>query len=183
MWSTAPIEAANAQYWHSYWQRASVSLPAQPNIERFWYVANYMLGSVSRPAPKRFGGSTFPNLWGPWITDGFKGAPGGGCGWCSACVSDYNAESVLYGAFASNKLEQVTSYEDLVTAFLPAARAGALSTARFAAAHSPNRNASLAQCVEDAPNAIHFPCGIAPFGMPSGGNGPSPVRNPHPILT
>ena len=25
-----------------------------------------------------------------------------------------------------------------------------------------------------APNAMHFPCGIGPFGMPSGGNGPSP---------
>ena len=64
--------------------------------------------------------------------------------------------------------------KDLVTAFLPAARAGALSTARFAAAHFAHRNASLAQCVESSPNAIHFPCGIAPFGMPSGGNGPSP---------
>ena len=81
----------------------------------------------------------------------------------------------FYGAFSSNKLPQLSSYVDLVTAFLPAARTGAVATARLAASQFPNRNQTLLQCVLDAPNAIHFPCGIGPFGMPSSGNGPSPA--------
>ena len=166
-------EAANGEYWEGYWGTASVSLPAHPSIERFWFVANALLSSASRPAPKRFGGSANPNLWGPWITDDPKEAAG--CGWCTAFVTDYNTEALLYGAFSSNKLPQLSSYVDLVTAFLPAARTGAVATARLAASQFPNRNQTLLQCVLDAPNAIHFPCGIGPFGMPSSGNGPSPA--------
>ena len=135
-----------------------------------------MLSSASRPAPPRFGGSTFPNLWGPWITFDpvkFKADPAGGCGWCSAYVTDYNAEALVFGAFSSNKLEQLDSYIQLVTAFLPEARKGAIATARLASTF-PGRNASLLQCVLAAPDALHFPAGLAPFGMPSGGNGPSP---------
>ena len=63
--SVENCRAANTAYWKQYWGRASISLPAQPIIERFWFVSNYMLSSASRPAPRRFGGSTFPNLWGP----------------------------------------------------------------------------------------------------------------------
>ena len=66
------------------------------------------------------------------------------------------------------------SYTDLISAFLPTARAGAVATAQWAAQHFPGRNASLLQCVQNATQAIHFPSGLGPFGMPSGGNGPSP---------
>ena len=174
--SVAEAEQSNQEFWREYWGRASVSLPEQPVIERFWYVANYMLGCASRPAlgsnPERFGGSTFPNLWGPWNTDPFPGDPTGGCGWCSAYVSDYNAEALLFGAFSSNKLEQLQSYEHLVTAFLPAARQGAIDTARYAVGHYFT-NQSLLKCVLNS-NALHFPAGIAPFGQVSGGNGGSP---------
>jgi hypothetical protein len=171
--SANAIARANEAYWEHYWQRASVSLPSHPLIERTWFVGNYMLSSASRPAvSSAFGGSNFPNLWGPWSTEGFKGAQE--CGWCSAFVSDYNAEALQYGAFSSNKLEQLQSYVDLVTAFLPEARRGAINTARVASSF-PGRNASLLQCMLDAPNAVHFPCGLGPFGKPSGGNGPSPA--------
>ena len=166
-------EGANQEYWTEYWSTASISLPAQPEIERFWFVANALLSSASRPAPTRFGGSTMPNLWGPWITDDPKHIQS--CGWCNAFVTDYNTEALLYGAFSSNKLPQLSSYVDLITAFLPAARMGAVATARLAATQFAGRNESLLQCVLDAPQAIHFPCGIGPFGMPSSGNGPSPA--------
>lgn len=123
-------------------------------------------------------GIAFPNLWGPWISFDpaqFPADVAGGCGWCSAYVTDYNAEALVFGAFSSNKLEQLDSYIQLVTAYSTggAARRGAISTARLASTF-PGRNASLLQCVLDAPDAIHFPAGLAPFGMPSGGNGPSP---------
>ena len=62
------MDEANTAYWEQYWGKASVPLPSHPTIERFWYVANYMLSSINRPAPARFGGSTFPNLWGTSIT-------------------------------------------------------------------------------------------------------------------
>eukprot|EP01052_Picozoa_sp_SAG31_P064689 SAG31_NODE_23528_length_502_cov_1.009926_1_plen_160_part_10 len=93
-------------------------------------------------------GSTFPNLWGPWISfnpQTFKSDPAGGCGWCSAYVTDYNAEALVFGAFSSNKLEQLDSYIQLVTAFVPEARKGAIALARLASTF-PGRNASLLQC-------------------------------------
>lgn len=77
------VEVDNDAYWQAYWSQASVSLPKQPRIEQFWYAANHMMSSTSRPAPARFQGSTFPNLWGPWITE----LPGGACKWCSAYVT------------------------------------------------------------------------------------------------
>ena len=46
------------------------------------------------------------------MTDGFKDT--GGCGWCDAFVTDYNAEALLFGAPSSNRLEQMESYVDLV---------------------------------------------------------------------
>eukprot|EP01045_Picozoa_sp_COSAG04_P017042 COSAG04_NODE_1478_length_6574_cov_5.073359_2_plen_577_part_00 len=169
------VDAANSAYWRKYWGRASVSLPAQPNLERWWYVSAYMLSSVTRPSPSHFGGSSFPTLWGPWATDGWKpDAWGQSVPWGGSYIIDYNTEAVLYGACSSNQLEQLSAYEDLVTNFLPAARRGALSTAAWAAAQFASRNASLLQCVQQSSAAIHFPCGIGPFGMPSGGNGPSP---------
>jgi hypothetical protein len=171
--SVADAESSNQAYWRSYWATSSISLPGQPEIERAWYVLNYMLACASRSAPSRFGGSTFPNLWGPWNTDYFPGDPSGGCGWCSAYVTDYNAEALTYGAFSSNKLEQLESYEQLVTAYMPAARQGAIETARFASEHY-FKNHSLLQCVLESGDALHFPVGIGPFGQPSGGNGPSP---------
>lgn len=172
--SVAEAETSNQMFWQQYWDTASIALPEQPAIEQFWYVANYMLGVASRPGhnPERFAGSNFPNLWGPWNTEPFPGDPTGGCGWCSAYVTDYNAEALLFGAFSSNKLEQLQSYEQLVTAFLPAARQGAIDTARFAVDHYFT-NQSLLQCVKDS-SALHFPAGIAPFGQVSGGNGGSP---------
>ena len=65
------------------------------------------------------------------------------------------------------------------------------SDADSTSTHWHRRNSSLSQCVRASPAAIHFPCGLGPFGMPSGGNGPSPagdwdlrwcgmVRFPHP---
>jgi hypothetical protein len=169
------VATANTAYWRAYWGRASVSLPSQPNLERFWYVAQYMLSSVTRPSPARYGGSSFPGLWGPWATAGWRPDPWGeSIPWGGAYIIDYNTEGVLYGASSSNKLEQLSSYQDLITAFLPTARTGALATAKWASANFANRNASLLKCVEDSPNALHFPCGIAPFGIPSGDNGPSP---------
>eukprot|EP01051_Picozoa_sp_SAG22_P037968 SAG22_NODE_19230_length_277_cov_0.573034_1_plen_34_part_10 len=30
-------------------------------------------------------------------------------GWCGAFVTDYNTEALLYGAFSSNKLQQLSS--------------------------------------------------------------------------
>ena len=173
--STAAVTAANDEYWQSYWERSSISLPSQPNLERFWYVAQYMLSSVTRPRPKKYGGSSFPGLWGPWGTYGWRPDPyGQSIPWGGSYIIDYNTEAVLYGAFSSNKLEQLASYQDLIVAFLPTARKGALDTAAWASANFRGRNASLLECVRDSPEALHFPCGIGPFGHVSGGNGPSP---------
>ena len=55
------------------------------------------------------------------------------------------------------------------------AKLGAVATAKMASERfAGHKNSSVLECVLASPNAMHFPCGIGPFGMPSGGNGPSP---------
>ena len=173
----------NAAYWQEYWARSSISLPAQPWIERFWYISQFYSSVAYRPQlnyHSAMKGASLPANWGPWTTSD-------DASWNSAFVTDYNAESPLYGVFSSNRAEMADGYFDTVEAFLPNARKGAQDTAewvdRFANKtqwnlssfwnHVPADN--LSKCMRASPSALHFPCGIGPLGHTSGGNGPSPL--------
>ena len=51
--------AQAAAYWHAFWARSSVTLPAQwATVERYWYGAQYLLGMSSRR------GRVAPAIWG-----------------------------------------------------------------------------------------------------------------------
>ena len=42
------IVAASRRFWADYWNKSTISLPTQPEVERYWYSAQYILGSSSR---------------------------------------------------------------------------------------------------------------------------------------
>jgi hypothetical protein len=55
------IEQSTTQFWARYWN-TSLSLPTQLDVERYWYAAQYILGSSSRA------GRATNGIWGIWVT-------------------------------------------------------------------------------------------------------------------
>ena len=58
----AAIKSEAASFWAAFWARSSVSLPSQPELERFWFCSQYLMGTASRA------GRVAPGLWGPFVT-------------------------------------------------------------------------------------------------------------------
>ena len=46
--SIAAMQQAHVDWWSQYWSRSSISLPTQPEVERFWYSSQYTIGSSVR---------------------------------------------------------------------------------------------------------------------------------------
>lgn len=46
--SIAGMQKAHIDWWLQYWSRSSISLPTQPEVERFWYSSQYTIGSSVR---------------------------------------------------------------------------------------------------------------------------------------
>ena len=57
------LEAANAEWWADFWGSASVAIPGDRTLERFYYAHSYLIGSASRAD------RLAPGLWGPWVHD------------------------------------------------------------------------------------------------------------------
>ena len=70
----AALSAQAKKFWSSFWSKSSVSLPTRPELERFWFSAQYLMGMASRL------GRVAPGLWGPWVS---TDAPA----WCGGCKS------------------------------------------------------------------------------------------------
>jgi hypothetical protein len=183
----ADIERRNSDVWAEWWGRSSVSLPAQPRLEEFWYVAQYMLFATSRdvgsPTVRRYG-AAMGGLYGPWISSDDSD-------WAAVSNGpiDYNMQGPRLGALSSNRADALLSYMATVEAFVRNhGRTGALDTAWFVDNRDSERNAAVAaagasagpgrnltQCVLDSPAAVHLPCGLGPRGHLSGGLGNSPL--------
>ena len=70
----AALSAQATKFWSSFWSKSSVSLPTRPELERFWFSAQYLMGMASRAV------RIAPGLWGPWVS---TDAPA----WCGGCKS------------------------------------------------------------------------------------------------
>jgi alpha-L-fucosidase 2 len=86
------------QWWASYWNRASVSVP-NPVIERQWYLETYKFGAAARP-------DTPPiTLQGPWTADDMKIPP-----WKGDYHHDLNTQLSYWPAYSGNRLEGAWGY-------------------------------------------------------------------------
>lgn len=139
----AAIAVASTSWWETFWSKSAISLPDEPQIEALWYGAQYILAcsaSVDALVPP-------PGLYGPWVTSDEPG-------WHGDYTLDYNYESTFYGAFSSNHPEQTASYFPPVTSWMSAA--ASLAQTEASAGH-----------VECPPNALHYACHLAPWGLQS----------------
>jgi hypothetical protein len=57
----AILRTSHDQFWEALWSNSSLSLPTEPATEAFWYTAQWLLASASRPD------KVAPGLWGPWV--------------------------------------------------------------------------------------------------------------------
>ncbi|MEV6299912.1 discoidin domain-containing protein [Actinoplanes sp. NPDC051861] len=133
-------------WWRQYWLRSYVDL-GDDVLERFYYAAQYFLGSASR------NGRTAPGLYGLWITrdDPF---------FSGDMHLNYNFMANFYGAYSSNRAEWALPHMDLISAYLPEARRR--STQDLQRVNSGYVTPRFG--TGGIPGGVLFPVGIGPFG-------------------
>ncbi len=84
---TAALSARHRAWWTDFWARSFIEIP-DPEIEKRWYAALYVMGGCSRP------GKVAPGLWGNWLTTDHPN-------WHGDFHLNYNFQapfSIVYGA-------------------------------------------------------------------------------------
>jgi hypothetical protein len=102
------LRAAHQKWWHDYWAAANVCLD-EPDVERPWYVANYLCASMMRP------GKQCPGLQGVWVKENFPP-------WYGDYHANVNIQSEFWGTLGSNHPELMEPYLRLYTNMLPELR-------------------------------------------------------------
>ncbi|GAA3771415.1 hypothetical protein GCM10022225_68290 [Plantactinospora mayteni] len=136
----------HVEWWKQYWLRSYVDLNDDV-LERFYYAAQYFLGSASR------NGKTAPGLYGLWITKDdpyFNGD----------YHMNYNFNANFYGAYSSNRADFALPFMDAITSYLPEARR--LSVQELQRVKSDYVTPRFG--TGGIPGGVLFPVGISPFG-------------------
>ena len=100
--------ADHAAWWREFWARSYVSV-ADRAAEKWWYVSNYLAGSMIRP------GKVSPGLQGVWIKENLPA-------WCADFHGNINIQSDYWGLLAGNRLDLMAPYFELYTQMLPQCR-------------------------------------------------------------
>ncbi|HEX2550929.1 MAG TPA: discoidin domain-containing protein, partial [Nocardioidaceae bacterium] len=146
--SLAELAAGSAQWWKDYWLQSWVDL-GDPLLEKYYYGAQYLIGSASRP------GHLAPGLYGIWYTQDNPSFSGD-------MHLNYNFQSPWYGVYSSNRAELSLPMYDLIEDFVPAAqaRASTYSELRKVRPAYVDARPELAAGAD----GVLFPVGIGPWG-------------------
>ncbi|MCM8762517.1 MAG: hypothetical protein NC929_04295, partial [Candidatus Omnitrophica bacterium] len=85
------LEASHREWWHNYWRRGYVSTPFD-TVEKYWYYALYLQGSICRP------GRLSPGLQGNWIKENYPA-------WNADFHNNINMQVLNWGHYTANRLE------------------------------------------------------------------------------
>ena len=102
------LRAAHQDWWHKYWSASHVCLD-DPDVERPWYLANYLCASMMRP------GKQCPGLQGVWVKENFPP-------WYGDYHANVNIQSAFWGTLGSNHPELMEPYLRLYWNMLPELR-------------------------------------------------------------
>ncbi|HEY0808308.1 MAG TPA: hypothetical protein VGD84_24790 [Pseudonocardiaceae bacterium] len=91
---------SHRSWWQGYWSQSFAEIPNKA-VEKGWYGALYLLGSISRA------GKYAPGLWGNWI-------PKTTMNWNGDYHTNYNYEAAFYEALSTNHVAQMASYDQPV---------------------------------------------------------------------
>ncbi|WP_157518877.1 discoidin domain-containing protein [Herbidospora mongoliensis] len=150
---------AHVEWWKQYWLKSYVDLDDDV-LERYYYAAQYFIGSASRA------GKTAPGLFGIWATTDYPL-------WGGDMHLNYNWIANFYGVYSSNRAELALPVFDLVSAYLPEARRRATQDLRRVNTGYVNGRFPSG----GVPSGVLFPVGIAPNGSTADDNYHQQVGN------
>lgn len=145
---TAPLSTIaddSDAWWLNFWGKSSISLPAWPSIQSFWFSSQYILACTS--ATEANDEVVAPGLYGVFVTND-------GPNWQGDYTLDYNYAAPYYGSFSSNRPEQTEVYWAPIVSWLSPAKIKAQVQAGYAHVTCP-------------PNSVYYNCHIAPWGLAS----------------
>jgi len=101
----AQLETAHREWWKKFWLKSFIQVHDKV-LEDYYYGAQYVLGSSSRP------GHLPPSLWSNFLTTD-------NAGWGGRYFMNYNEEAPFYGVFSSNHPDLAEPYNRMVLAQVP----------------------------------------------------------------
>ena len=105
LFSITQLETAHHEWWKQFWLKSFIQVHDKV-LEEYYYGAQYVLGSSSRP------GHLPPSLWGNFLTTD-------NAGWGGRYFMNYNEEAPFYGIFSSNHSDLAEPYNRMVLAQIP----------------------------------------------------------------
>ncbi|MDR1060311.1 MAG: hypothetical protein LBL83_03660 [Clostridiales bacterium] len=101
MCAEGAVQAARAEHerwWEDFWSTSSISIPGEPEIEKYWYASHYLLACCCKA------GKFAPGLYGAWVTTDEPN-------WGGDYHFDYNHEAPWWGVYSSNKVGLADVYD------------------------------------------------------------------------
>ena len=92
-----------------YWAKSTFSMPGDPEIERLWYSTYHARRAVLKP------GTVPPGLFYPSMLPDYSR-------WNGDYHSNYNVQSIYFGDFTANRLDQAEAYFDMAEFSVPVGR-------------------------------------------------------------
>ncbi|MEU8518909.1 discoidin domain-containing protein [Streptomyces sp. NPDC048577] len=149
----------HARWWKRYWLASGIDI-GNPVLEKYYYAAQYFIGSASRP------GKVVPGIFGIWTTTDQAS-------WNGDIHLNYNAEAPFYGVYSSNRPELALPFHDVILDYVPEAQRRAQhDLARVNRDYVAQRFPS-----GGVPTGVLFPVGIGPFGSTTGNTYMQQVAN------
>jgi alpha-L-fucosidase 2 len=94
----------HVEWWYNFWAKSDIQVP-DAQLQRHWYLAQYFLGSTSRP------GSPAISLQSIWTADNGKLAP-----WKGDFHHDLNTQMSYWSAYTANHMEEAMVFPDFLDA-------------------------------------------------------------------
>jgi hypothetical protein len=148
----ATLKSQKSQWWQDFWLKSYVSL-GDPVLERYYYGAQYLIGSASRA------GKLAPGLFGIWYT---SDAPM----WNGDLHLNYNFQAPFYGVYSSNRPDLALPMFQAVRDYLPEAERRAQQDLRRVRPDYVNGRWPSG----GLPDGSLFPVGIGPWGTTTDDN-------------
>ncbi|MBM7831261.1 hypothetical protein JOE59_001966 [Agromyces cerinus] len=144
------LEAERTEWWKDFWSASFIDLPNRPEVMRYYYGAQYLLGSTSRD------GELAPGLYGIWHTTDNPS-------WSSDYHLNYNFIATFYGTDSSNRPELSLPAADAMLSFMPEGERRAADPAQLRRINSAyiDSRPDLQNGIADA---VLYPVGIGPWG-------------------
>jgi hypothetical protein len=122
-----------------------VQFASRPEVEQLWFGAMYALAGTSAEEAS----VPAPGLYGVWSTSDSSN-------WNGDLTLDYNYESNMFSAHASNHGDRTAGYYPPIVAWEASGGMALMAMQE-----------SLASNISNPPGGLHMPCHIAPWGMQS----------------